>query len=73
MNMEHHEPPGDKRVIIEIAGVDLNFQAFELDTLMPTGGKLAKVADSIPTSALTSSSGATTAISKNSANRKRPT
>ncbi len=44
MNMEHHEPPGDKRVIIEIAGVDLNFHAFELGTLTPTGGKVAKVA-----------------------------
>lgn len=43
MNIEHHEPPGDKHITIEIAGLDLNFHAFPLDTTTPTGGKIAKV------------------------------
>ncbi|TAZ86574.1 hypothetical protein ELH72_08635 [Rhizobium ruizarguesonis] len=43
MPMEHHEPPLDKTTTIEIAGLDLNFHAFPLDTTTPTGGKIAKV------------------------------
>lgn len=44
MNIEHHEKPSGKRITVEIAGINLNFQAFELDTSTPTGGKIAKVA-----------------------------
>ncbi|MDW9357483.1 multiubiquitin domain-containing protein [Sinorhizobium meliloti] len=44
MRMEHHEEPSGKRITVEIASIDLNFQAFELDTGTPTGGKIAKVA-----------------------------
>ncbi len=43
MTMEQHEPPDDKRIIIEIAGIDLNFHAFPIDTRTPTGGKIAKI------------------------------
>lgn len=44
MSIEHHENPGGKRIAIEIASIDLNFQQFELDTSTPTGGKIAKIA-----------------------------
>ncbi|MDX0840020.1 hypothetical protein GOD96_29405 [Sinorhizobium medicae] len=44
MSIEHHEDPSGKRISIEIAGIDLNFHQFELDTSTPTGGKIAKVA-----------------------------
>ncbi|MBX4997458.1 hypothetical protein HJB72_05575 [Rhizobium lentis] len=44
MDIEHHEEPSGKRIAVEIASIDLNFQVFELDTSTPTGGKIAKVA-----------------------------
>ncbi|MDV4160578.1 multiubiquitin domain-containing protein [Rhizobium leguminosarum] len=43
MTIEHHKPPRDKNTTVEIAGLDLNFHAFQLDTKTPTGGKIAKV------------------------------
>lgn len=43
MPMEHHEPPSGKRITVEIAGLDLDFQDFDLDTKSPTGGKIANV------------------------------
>ncbi|MGO7420966.1 multiubiquitin domain-containing protein [Rhizobium ruizarguesonis] len=43
MTIEHHDPSRDKNTTIEIAGIDLNFHAFQLDTKTPTGGKIAKV------------------------------
>lgn len=43
MNIEHHEPPDDKRATVQIATLDLNFHTFELDTSTPSGGKIAKV------------------------------
>jgi len=43
MTMEHHEPPPDKKTAIEIAGLDLNFHDFSIDTATPTGGKIATV------------------------------
>lgn len=42
MTIEHHHPSRDKNTTIEIAGLDLNFHAFQLDTKTPTGGKIAK-------------------------------
>lgn len=41
-SIEHNELPSGKKNIVEIAGVDLNFHTFELDTKTPTGGKIAK-------------------------------
>jgi len=43
MTIEHREPPDDKSISVEIAGLDLNFHTFKLDTKTPTGGKIAKV------------------------------
>lgn len=43
MTIEHHEPPADKKISIEIAGLDLNFHDFPLETITPTGGKIAKM------------------------------
>lgn len=48
MNIEHHEEPSSKRIAVEIASIDLNFQVFELDTSTPTGGKIARVAGFSP-------------------------
>ncbi|MBY5477116.1 hypothetical protein HFO84_07190 [Rhizobium leguminosarum] len=44
MTIEHQETDRGKNTDIEIAGLDLNFHAFALDTRTPTGGKIAKVA-----------------------------
>ncbi|MBY5505337.1 hypothetical protein HFO81_07230 [Rhizobium leguminosarum] len=44
MTIEHQETDRGKNNTVEIAGLDLNFHAFELDTTTPTGGKIAKVA-----------------------------
>lgn len=44
MTIEHQETDRGKNTNIEIAGLDLNFHAFALDTRTPTGGKIAKVA-----------------------------
>lgn len=43
MTIEQQEPPSGKNTVVEIAGLDLNFHTFELDTSTPTGGKIAKV------------------------------
>lgn len=44
MTIEHQETDRGKNTTVEIAGLDLNFHAFPLDTNTPTGGKIAKVA-----------------------------
>lgn len=44
MTIEHQETDRGKNISVEIAGLDLNFHAFMLDTNTPTGGKVAKVA-----------------------------
>lgn len=44
MTIEHQEPDRGKNTTVEIAGLDLNFHAFVIDTHTPTGGKIAKAA-----------------------------
>ncbi|NKJ03746.1 multiubiquitin domain-containing protein [Rhizobium sp. SG741] len=44
MTIEHQETDRGKNTTVEIAGLDLNFHAFPLNTNTPTGGKIAKVA-----------------------------
>ncbi|XKM38217.1 multiubiquitin domain-containing protein (plasmid) [Rhizobium ruizarguesonis] len=44
MTIEHQETDRGKNTTVEIAGLDLNFHAFPLDTNTPTGGKIAKAA-----------------------------
>lgn len=51
MTIEHHEPPADKKIRIEIAGLDLNFHDFPLQTITPTGGKIAKMFGANPETA----------------------
>lgn len=73
MTIEHHEPPGDKHSTIEIAGIDLNFQDLIPRPARPQVASLPSSQDSTPTSVRMSSSGAMTAILRNSAIRRKPT
>ena len=51
MTIEHYEPPADKKISIEIAGLDLNFHGFSLETTTPTGGRIAKLYGANPEAA----------------------